>query len=236
MKTIFHKSESRGHANHGWLDTHHTFSFADYFNPERIQFGMLRVLNDDRVAAGRGFGTHPHDNMEIISIPLFGDLEHKDSMGNHGEITTGEIQVMSAGTGITHSEFNKNKDKEVRFLQIWVFPNKRNVTPRYDQISLATIEKPDEFYQILSPNPNDQGVWIHQRAWFHLGDLSEGWQGKYELKDKSNGVYFFVIEGDVTIEGQKLERRDGFGVSEKESVDITSNSISRVLIMEVPMA
>ena len=236
MKTILHKSESRGHANHGWLDTHHTFSFADYFNPERIQFGMLRVLNDDRVAAGRGFGTHPHDNMEIISIPLFGDLEHKDSMGNHGVITTGEIQVMSAGTGITHSEFNKNKDKEVRFLQIWVFPNKRNVTPRYEQIQLADIEKPDEFYQILSPNPNDQGVWIHQNAWFHLGDLSEGWQGKYELKDKSNGVYFFVIEGDVTIEGQKLERRDGFGVSEKESVDITSNSISKVLIMEVPMA
>lgn len=236
MKTVLHTSASRGHANHGWLDTHHTFSFADYYDPERIQFGMLRVLNDDRVAAGRGFGTHPHDNMEIISIPLFGDLEHKDSMGNHGVITTGEIQVMSAGIGITHSEFNKNRDKEVRFLQIWVFPNKRNVTPRYDQISLATIEKPDEFYQILSPNPNDQGVWIHQQAWFHLGDLSEGWQGKYELKDKSNGVYFFVIEGDVTIEGQKLERRDGFGVSEKESVDITSNSISKVLIMEVPMA
>jgi quercetin 2,3-dioxygenase len=235
MKTILHKSETRGPANHGWLDTHHTFSFANYYDPDRVQFGMLRVLNDDRVAAGEGFGTHPHDNMEIISIPLFGDLEHKDSMGNHGVITTGEIQVMSAGTGITHSEFNKNKDKEVRFLQIWVFPNKRNVTPRYDQISLSEIEKPDEFYQILSPNPNDQGVWIHQNAWFHLGDLSEGWKGKYELKDKSNGVYFFVIEGDVTVAGQKLNRRDGLGIIEAESIEITSNSLTKLLLMEIPM-
>lgn len=235
MKTVLHTSENRGHANHGWLDTHHTFSFADYYDPSRVQFGMLRVLNDDRVAAGEGFGTHPHDNMEIISIPLFGDLEHKDSMGNHGEISTGEIQVLSAGTGITHSEFNKNKDKEVRFLQIWIFPNKRNVTPRYDQISLTEIEKPDELFQILSPNPNDQGVWIHQNAWFHLGDLSEGWEGKYELKDKSNGVYFFIIEGDVTVAGQKLNRRDGLGVSEVESIEIIANSLSNLLIMEIPM-
>ena len=235
MKTVLYTSESRGHANHGWLDTHHTFSFADYYDPERIQFGTLRVLNDDRVAAGEGFGTHPHDNMEIISIPLFGDLEHKDSMGNHGVISTGEIQVMSAGTGITHSEFNKNKDKEVRFLQIWVFPNKRNVTPRYDQISLAEIEKPNELFLILSPNPNDQGVWIHQNAWFHLGDLSKGWEGNYELKDPKNGVYFFVIEGEVTVAGQKLNQRDGLGVSETESIEITANSLSKLLVMEVPI-
>lgn len=235
MKTILHKSETRGHANHGWLDSHHTFSFANYYNPERVHFGTLRVLNDDRVTAGEGFGTHPHDNMEIISIPLFGDLEHKDSMGNHGVISTGEIQVMSAGTGIFHSEFNKNKDIEVQFLQIWVFPNIKNVTPRYDQISLADIEKPNELYQILSPNPDDQGVWIHQKAWFHLGDLSEGWEGKYDLKDKQNGVYFFVIEGSVTIAGQKLNRRDGFGVSETESIEIKSDSISKLLVMEIPM-
>ena len=235
MKTILHKSETRGHANHGWLDSHHTFSFANYYDAERVNFGALRVLNDDRVAAGKGFGTHPHDNMEIVSIPLFGDLEHKDSMGNHGVITTGEIQVMSAGTGIFHSEFNKNNDKETQFLQIWIIPNKRNVTPRYDQISLDRIEKPDELFQILSPNPNDQGVWIHQNAWFHLGVLSEGWEGKYELKDKNNGVYFFVIEGDVTVAGQTLNRRDGFGVSETSEVEITANSISRLLIMEVPM-
>ncbi len=235
MKTILHKSETRGHANHGWLDSHHTFSFANYYNPERVHFGTLRVLNDDRVMAGEGFGTHPHDNMEIISIPLYGDLEHKDSMGNHGVISTGEIQVMSAGTGIFHSEFNKNKDKEVQFLQIWVFPNKKNVTPRYDQISLTNIEKPNELVQILSPNPTDQGVWIHQNAWFHLGDLSEGWEGKYDLKDKNNGVYFFVIEGSVTVAGQKLNRRDGFGVSEVESIAIKTNSLTKLLVMEIPM-
>jgi redox-sensitive bicupin YhaK (pirin superfamily) len=235
MKTILHKSETRGHANHGWLDSHHTFSFANYYNPERNHFGALRVLNDDRVSAGEGFGTHPHDNMEIISIPLFGDLEHKDSMGNHGVITTGEIQVMSAGTGIFHSEFNKNKDKEAQFLQIWVFPDIKNVTPRYDQISIAEIAKPDELSQILSPNPNDQGVWIHQQAWFHIGELSTGWKGKYNLKIAKNGVYFFVIEGNVTVAGQSLNRRDGLGVSETEEIEITADSDARLLIMEVPM-
>lgn len=235
MKTILHKSETRGHANHGWLDTRHTFSFADYYNPQRVHFGMLRVLNDDCIAPGEGFGKHPHDNMEIITIPLYGDLEHKDSMGNHGVITTGEIQVMSAGTGIFHSEFNKNKNKEVGLLQIWVLPNKKNVTPRYDQITLADIQKPDEFYQILSPNSEDQGVWIYQNAWFHLGDLSEGWKGTYQLKDKKNGVYFFVIEGKVTVAGQELNRRDGLGVSEVESIEITTSAKTKLLVMEVPM-
>jgi len=235
MKTILHKSDTRGHANHGWLDTHHTFSFANYYNPERVNFGALRVLNDDWIASGEGFGTHPHDNMEIITIPLIGAVEHKDSMGNHGEIATGEIQVMSAGTGIFHSEFNRNKDQELQLLQIWVIPNKRNVTPRYDQISLVAVEKPDELYQILSPNPNDQGVWIHQNAWFNLGDLSEGWKGNYDLKDKNNGVYFFVIEGEVTVAGQKLNRRDGLGVSEVSSIEISSEGLSKLLIMEVPM-
>ena len=235
MKTILHKSETRGHAIHGWLDTHHTFSFANYYNPERVNFGALRVLNDDIVEAGKGFGTHPHDNMEIISIPLRGDLEHKDSMGNHGIINAGEIQVMSAGTGIFHGEFNKNKDKDINFLQIWVFPNKKNVTPRYDQISLADIEKPDELYQILSPNPNDQGVWIHQNAWFHMGDLSVGWEGSYELKDKNNGVYFFVIEGSLTVAGQKLNRRDGLGVSDTDKIEIKTDSFTKLLVMEIPM-
>ncbi|MDP4240926.1 MAG: pirin family protein [Bacteroidota bacterium] len=235
MKTILHKAETRGHANHGWLDTHHTFSFANYYNPERVHFGALRVLNDDRVAAGEGFGTHPHDNMEIVSIPLFGDLEHKDSMGNHGVITTGEIQVMSAGTGIFHSEFNKNKDKETQFLQIWIVPDKKNVTPRYDQISIADIAKPNELSQILSPNPNDQGVWIHQQAWFHLGELSEGWKGSYPLKNKKDGVYFFVIEGDVSVAGQSLNRRDGLGVSETEEIEIEAHSDAKLLVMEVPM-
>lgn len=235
MKTILHKSESRGHANHGWLDTYHSFSFANYYNPERVRFGALRVLNDDIVAAGEGFGTHPHDNMEIISIPLRGDLEHKDSMGNQGVINTGELQAMSAGTGIFHSEFNKNKDKDINFLQIWVLPNKKNVKPRYEQISLVDIEKSDELYQVLSPNPNDQGVWIQQNAWFHMGDLSEGWEGSYELKDKHNGVYFFVIEGSLTVAGQKLNKRDGLGVSETDKIDIKTDSITKLLVMEIPM-
>jgi len=235
MKTVLHKAETRGHANHGWLDSHHTFSFANYYNPERMNFGALRVLNDDCVDAGQGFGTHPHDNMEIISIPLFGDLEHKDSMGNSTVISTGEIQVMSAGTGIFHSEYNKNKDKETRFLQIWVFPNKKNVTPRYDQISLADVAKPNEFYQILSPNPDDQGVWIYQQAWFHLGDLSADWKGKYTLKGENTGVYLFILEGSITAEGKELNRRDGFGIWEVNEIEITANIESKVLIMEVAM-
>jgi len=235
MKTILHKAETRGHANHGWLDSHHTFSFADYYDPQRVHFGALRVLNDDRVAAGKGFGQHPHDNMEIVSIPLFGDLEHKDSMGNVAVIRKGEIQVMSAGTGIFHSEYNRNTDKETQFLQIWVIPNKKNVTPRYDQISITDIAKEDELYQILSPNPDDQGVWIHQQAWFHLGDLSEGWTGNYKLKGEDTGVYFFVLEGEVTVAGQKLNKRDGFGVSETSEIEITANSEAQLLVMEVAM-
>ena len=171
MKTVLHKADTRGHANHGWLDTHHSFSFANYHNPERMHFGVLRVLNDDRVAEGRGFGTHPHDNMEIISIPLEGDLEHKDSMGNVAVIKEGDVQVLSAGTGISHSEYNMNQDSEVKFLQIWVFPNKKQVEPRYDQISVRDIEKENQLYQILSPSMDDQGVWIHQNAWFSLGKL-----------------------------------------------------------------
>ena len=235
MKTKLHKSETRGHANHGWLNTHHTFSFANYYNPERVHFGSLRVLNDDWIAGGEGFGKHPHDNMEIITIPLKGAVEHQDSMGNKGIINAGEIQVMSAGTGIFHSEYNPNKDKELELLQIWVFPNKRNVTPRYDQQSLADLEKVNEFYQILSPNPADQGVWIHQQAWFNLGYLSAGWEGSYKLNNPESGVYVFVIEGDATVAGNELSRRDGLGVSETQEIQISVKSDSKILIMEVPM-
>ncbi|MEM9325887.1 MAG: pirin family protein, partial [Bacteroidota bacterium] len=181
-KHVLHRASSRGHANHGWLDTHHSFSFANYYNPERMNFGVLRVLNDDRVAGGRGFRTHPHDNMEIISIPLEGDLQHKDSMGNVAVIKEGDVQVMSAGTGIRHSEFNKNGDKEVKFLQIWLFPRAKNVAPRYDQISMDRVAQSNDFYQILSPNPNDEGVWIHQDAWFHMGDIQQGKSASYQLK------------------------------------------------------
>jgi len=235
MKTTLHKSDTRGHANHGWLDSHHTFSFANYYNPERIHFGALRVLNDDRITGGEGFSMHPHDNMEIISIPLSGTLEHKDSMNHVAVIEAGEIQVMSAGTGIFHSEFNKNLKEDAAFLQIWVFPKEKNTTPRYSQISLADVAKPDTLYQIVSPNPDDQGVWIGQDAWFHLGDISEGWKGTYSLKKKGSGVYLFVLEGSVKVAGHTLERRDGLGVSEVESLDIEAIHPSRLLVMEVPM-
>lgn len=235
MKTVLHKAASRGHADHGWLNSHHSFSFAGYHNPERMHFGVLRVLNDDQVAPGKGFGTHPHDNMEIISIPLEGDLEHKDSMGNVATIKEGDVQVMSAGTGIHHSEYNKNTDKAVKFLQIWVFPNKRNVEPRYDQISIRDIEKKNTFYQVLSPNPDDAGVWVHQDAWFHLGKFETGATDTYQIKKEGNGVYAFVLEGAVEINGQQLEKRDGLGLWDTESFDFKSLSDSRVLLMEVPM-
>ncbi|UII35100.1 pirin family protein [Fulvivirga ulvae] len=235
MKTVLHKADTRGYANHGWLLARHTFSFANYFDPTRIQFGALRVLNDDQIAGGRGFGSHPHENMEIITIPLEGDLEHKDSMGNGTVIKEGDVQVMSAGTGILHSEYNKNEDKAVKLFQIWVFPNQEDVKPRYDQISIADLKKKNEFYQILSPNPDDQGVWIHQDAWFHLGDFEAGTQDTYTIKKPGNGVYAFVIEGDVTINGQVLNRRDGYGLTELDQLTVTADSDARVLLMEVPM-
>ncbi len=235
--TILHKAETRGHANHGWLDSHHTFSFANYHNPERMHFGVLRVLNDDRVDPGMGFGTHPHDNMEIISIPLEGDLEHKDSMGNVAVIKHGDIQVLSAGTGIQHSEYNKNKDKLTKFLQIWVFPNKKNVTPRYDQITLNLNDRHNKLQQILSPNPNDEGVWIHQDAWFHLGKFDNNFSTTYKIKKAGNGVYAFVLKGDFTINGHALNQRDGLGVWDTDSISIKANSAdAEILLMDVPMS
>jgi len=233
--TILHKSESRGDANHGWLHSKHTFSFANYYNPERMHFGVLRVLNDDSVAAGMGFGTHPHDNMEIISIPLEGDLEHKDSMGNTTVIKNGDIQVMSAGTGIQHSEYNKNKDKAVKFLQIWVFPNKKNVTPRYDQITLKLEDRHNKLQQILSPNANDEGVWIHQNAWFHLGKFDKDIATDYTIKGKGNGVYIFNLIGTLEVNGQLVETRDGFGIWDTDKISIKATTNSEFLIMEVPM-
>lgn len=233
--TVLHKADTRGHANHGWLNSYHTFSFANYYNPERMHFGVLRVLNDDTVEGGRGFGTHPHDNMEIISIPLEGDLEHKDSMGNVAVIRNGDVQVMSAGTGIYHSEFNKNTDKKVKFLQIWVFPNKRNVTPRYDQIALKLADRHNKLQQILSPNPDDAGVWIHQNAWFHLGTLDKGFKTEYKIKAAGNGVYAFVINGNVTINGQALNTRDGLGVWNTDKLSIQADSKAEILLMDVPM-
>ncbi|WKB80943.1 pirin family protein [Cellulophaga lytica] len=235
MKTVLHKATTRGHANHGWLKSYHTFSFANYQDLERMNFGALRVLNDDKVSEGRGFGTHPHKNMEIISIPLKGDLQHQDNMGNATIIKEGDIQVMSAGTGIMHSEYNKNKDKPVEFLQIWIIPNKTNVKPRYDQISLKELEKPNSFYQILSPDTNDDGVWIYQDAWFNLGTFTEDATTNYALNKKNNGVYAFVLEGNVSIEGEQLSKRDGVGLWETDNITINASKNSKVLLMEVPM-
>ncbi|WP_223151094.1 pirin family protein [Flavobacterium sp. GP15] len=235
MNTVIHKAATRGNANHGWLNSYHTFSFVNYNNPERMNFGLLRVLNDDSVQGGMGFGTHPHDNMEIISIPLEGDLEHKDSMGNITVIKQGDVQAMSAGTGVTHSEYNKNGDKEVKFLQIWIFPNKKNVTPKYDQISLKDIAKENEFYQILSPNKDDQGVWIHQDAWFHLGQFTKVTSETYKIKKEGNGVYAFILEGEATINDQPLSKRDGMGIWNTDSIQIKANPEVRILLMEVPM-
>jgi redox-sensitive bicupin YhaK (pirin superfamily) len=235
MKTVLHKANTRGHANHGWLDSHHTFSFASYYNPDRMHFGVLRVLNDDVVSPGMGFGTHPHNDMEIISIPLEGALEHKDSMGNTHVIRKNDIQVMSAGTGITHSEYNKNKDEEVKFLQIWLYPNAKNVTPRYDQITLQENGRKNKLQQILSPNPDDEGVWIHQNAWFYLGKLGDKFETNYALNDSSNGVYIFVLEGSVQVGDTQLERRDGMGVWDTSQISLKANSDAEILLMEVPM-
>ncbi len=235
-KTIIHKSETRGTANHGWLDTRHTFSFADYHDPERMRFGVLRVLNDDIVSPGMGFEKHPHDNMEIISIPLEGDLEHKDSMGNVTVINHGDIQVMSAGTGIYHSEYNKNKDKPVKFLQIWIFPDKKYVNPRYDQITLNTKDRLNRLQQVVSPNPDDEGVWIYRNAWFHLGKFDNGVASEYEIKRKGNGVYAFVIKGSFSIEGKTLNERDGMGIWDTEKINLVAESQdAEVLLMDVPM-
>ncbi len=236
MKSVLHKASTRGHANHGWLNSHHSFSFANYYNPERMNFGVLRVLNDDVVEAGKGFGRHPHDNMEIISIPLEGDLEHKDSMGNTAVIKQGDVQVMSAGTGIYHSEYNKNQDQAVKFLQIWLFPNKRNVEPRYDQISIENKLKDNSLTQILSPSQDDEGVWIHQDAWFHIGKFEAGNQETYQVRKPNNGMYVFVLEGSVSINDQALEHRDGYGVWDTDSICIQADKDAKLLLMEVPMS
>jgi len=233
--TVIHKADSRGHADHGWLNAYHTFSFANYYDSSREQFGVLRVLNDDTIAAGMGFGTHPHNNMEIITIPLEGDLAHKDSMGNAETIKTGDIQVMSAGTGIQHSEFNPNPDQRTKLLQIWLFPNKKNVTPRYQQITLNPEDRKNKLQQILSPNPEDEGVWIHQDAWFHMGKFDKGVATTYQLKKEGNGLYVFILRGNLEINGQELDTRDGFGIWDFNEVKIKATSDAEFLLMEVPM-
>lgn len=232
---ILHKADSRGGADHGWLKTRHSFSFANYYNPDRMNFGVLRVLNDDIIAGGSGFPRHPHDNMEIISVPLFGDLEHKDSMGNVSVIKQYDIQKMTAGTGIQHSEYNKNTDRDARFLQIWVFPRTASLTPSYDQKTFKPADRHNKFQVIVSPEGKDGGVGIHQDAWFNLGNLNKGFKTTYNVKRKGNGVYAFLIEGSATINGVEINRRDGFGIWNIDKLDIASTENSELLLMDVPM-
>ena len=235
MKKVFHSAESRGAANHGWLQAKHSFSFASWYNPERIQFGALRVLNDDTIAPGMGFGTHPHDNMEIITIPLQGALEHKDSMENTGVIEADEIQVMSAGTGIYHSEYNKNKDQPVSLLQIWIFPKTQNVTPRYDQKNIKDLKKANTLYAVVGPDSEEAALWIHQDAWFHLGEFDRALKTDYTVKKKGNGVYVFLIEGAAEVAGHKLEKRDAIGIWETDQFVLNVTPDTRVLTIEVPL-
>lgn len=236
MKTILHRADTRGHANHGWLNTHHTFSFASYHNPERMNFGVLRVLNDDIITGGTGFGRHPHDNMEIISIPIKGALEHKDSMGNEFVIKEQDIQIMSAGTGVFHSEKNHLSRDETNFLQIWVFPKKRNIEPRYEQRSFAPEARQNKWQTVLSGNPEDEAMWINQDAYFSLAGLEAGKSLDYEWKNANSGIYIFLIDGSVEVAGQTLNKRDGLGVWDSNKVSFTALQDAQILLMEVPMA
>jgi redox-sensitive bicupin YhaK (pirin superfamily) len=235
MEKLIHKAESRGHANHGWLNANHSFSFASWYNPERMNFGAIRVLNDDVIAPGAGFPTHPHNNMEIITIPLSGVLEHKDSMGNVAQIKTGEVQVMSAGTGVTHSEYNASTTDELKLFQIWLFPNKKDVEPRYGELKLDLEDRKNKFQQILSPSADDEGVWIHQDAWMHRIAMDASTTSTYTLKNSSNGVYVMIISGTVSIEGEQLSDRDAIGITSANDFSIEAVAGSELLLIEVPM-
>ncbi|MBN1387491.1 MAG: pirin family protein [Bacteroidales bacterium] len=235
MKRVIHRASERGHADHGWLNTWHSFSFANYYDPGKISFGKLRVLNDDTVAPGKGFGMHAHDNMEIVTIPLSGALEHKDSMGNSGVIKAGEIQVMSAGSGIYHSEFNHSKEEEVSLLQIWVIPDRRDVGPRYDQFTYDKSKTLNNLYQVISPEKSGEGSWIHQQSWFSLGELDRDMVIRYSLKKKGNGIYLFVIEGMIETCDVILEKRDALGIIEAEGIEIKALDQSNILLIEVPI-
>ncbi|GBF51940.1 hemopexin [Leptospira ryugenii] len=234
MKQIFHAAKDRGHVNFGWLDSHHSFSFGEYYDPRKMNFGALRVLNDDIVSPSMGFGTHPHANMEIVSIPLFGELAHKDSTGTNGVIRTGDVQIMSAGSGIRHSEFNHSAEKDVNFLQIWVLPKAHNIEPRYDQKSYSDSTFENKWGIVVSPK-HSEAVWINQDAYFSMIHSDPNSNLKYTLHESGNGVYFFLIQGKVSINGDSLERRDAMGVWESEEVSIDVGVRSQILAIEVPM-
>jgi len=234
MNTIIHKADSRGFANHGWLQSNHTFSFASYQNPERMNFGMLRVLNDDIVQPKMGFGTHPHRDMEIISIPISGALSHKDSMENKRSIEVGEVQVMSAGTGLTHSEFNDSKTEEVNFLQIWIIPETMGVTPFYDQKRFDAAERKNKFQTLVSPRSKqvEGSLPVHQQAYIEMIDMDADIEVNYELR---NGAYFFVIDGEVIIVDENISKRDAIGITDTNSVRVKAKKGSKLIVIDVPM-
>ena len=235
-KTIFHAADKRGHAKHGWLDAHHSFSFANWYDPTKVHFGVLRVLNDDIIDGGQGFGRHPHDNMEIITIVLDGKLEHKDNMGHTEQIVPNEVQVMSAGTGVTHSEYNPDQAKKANLLQTWIFPNKENVQPRYDKKMFPAEERINTLQPLVSPIDNsDPGLKIHQDAWIFRTTLEAGKSITHNLHSKNHGAYVFVIEGRINAEGQPLNKRDALGISETGAFEIKADETSDVIIFEVPM-
>ena len=237
MKTKLFEANSRGNADHGWLKANFSFSFGNYYNPERVQFGMLRVLNDDTIAGGTGFGTHPHANMEIITIPLEGGLKHRDSMGNEGVIRFGEVQVMSAGTGIQHSEMNASQNDLAKTLQLWVFPDKEDVTPRYDQKSFDIENQINKFVTIVSPKEKNDGnaLWVYQQTFFNLGIFEKDTSITYKVNIPENGVYLFLIEGEIEVDNQILKTRDAIGIIDFEQFEIKINSKSKILLIEVPM-
>ena len=235
MKKVRHGAKTRGHENYGWLDTFHTFSFGGYHHPERMRFGKLRVLNDDVIEPGMGFGTHPHENMEIITVPINGDLEHKDSMGNNFIINEGDVQIMSAGTGIHHSEYNKNEDKKVNFLQIWIYPKEQNIEPQYAQRAFKSENRINQLQLIVAPD-SDEALWVNQDAYLWLGILKQGSELTHKLKSENNGVYLFVIEGDVEAGDEQLRKRDGLGLWELDELKIKAiGDDAEVLLIEVPM-
>ncbi len=236
MKTILHKAENRGFANHGWLKAAHSFSFANWYDPEKVHFGLLRVLNDDIISAAQGFGLHPHNDMEIITIPHYGSLRHTDNMGNEGVITAGEVQVMSAGSGVMHSEFNASKTEELNLYQIWIFTDKKNHPPRYDQKKFDPEKRIDNWQLLVSPDGRDESLWIHQNAFLSVFDSSEAESTVYKLNDPANGVYFMLTEGEVKINGQVLKTRDAIGVWDiAEPLEISFQQPSKILAIEVPM-
>jgi quercetin 2,3-dioxygenase len=233
---VIYKADSRGKANHGWLRTHHTFSFAGYFDPNRMHFGELRVLNDDEIDGGMGFPTHPHDNMEIITVILEGAIEHKDSMGHSEILKKGEVQVMSAGTGIKHSEYNASKSELLSLFQIWIFPDKQDVTPRYAQQAYDISKTKNNFLEIVTPNDGINPLWIHQHAWLSLGDFEKNQKQEYRIKRCGNGLFAMVIEGECEIAGQKLTNRDAIGVWDTLTVDISiTKPNTKILLIDVPM-